>query len=264
MTGGAPARLSAVGVHYGDEVWGLRELDLELVAGEILALVGANGSGKSTLLSLLAGQRLPNQGRLELFGRAAGAVRPDDLRRQIVLVPQDPALDPELSPHETLAYFAALWGMARVEARAAISELLSLFGLDEVAERGVARLSGGQRQRLHLAIGLLPRSRLLLLDEPSQALDPHGREAFWRILARRRDPGGAVVIATHELPEAEALSDRILVLAEGRAVALGSAAEIRIQAGNAPDLAAAFEHLTGQRPGAAPPRGGGRGRGRRS
>jgi ABC-type multidrug transport system ATPase subunit len=186
--------------------------------GERLAVIGPNGAGKTTLLRILAGALRADGGTVEL-ARAGW-------------VPQRPALYGRLSVTENLRLFARLERVAGVDR--AVERMLALTGLEPGAEAG--RLSGGNRQRLNIAIGLLGAPPVLLLDEPSAALDPRQRERLWEFVA---DLDVTVVYTTHDVGEAERYADRVLVLADGELLFAGTPDELRAQHAG-PDLEAAF------------------------
>ena len=189
----------------------LEPVDFELVEGEGVALVGPNGAGKSTLLALLAGALEPSSGRIE---RRAGA--------QIGWAPQRPAQYGRLSARENLELFARLEGEPDPEVAAA--RLLGEFDLpDEQAPS--ANLSVGNRQRLNLAIAFLGNPEVLLLDEPTAALDPEQRRRLWNRVTALRDAGGAILFATQNLDEIERHADRVAALRDGRLVFDGPADE---------------------------------------
>jgi ABC-2 type transport system ATP-binding protein len=191
------------GRRFGETV-ALEPVELELLPGEGLALVGPNGAGKSTLISLLAGALQPSQGRIERRnGVRAG------------WAPQRPAQYGRLSARENLELFAKLEGEADPEDAAA--RLLASFGLPG-APKPSANLSVGNRQRLNLAIAFLGAPEVLLLDEPTAALDPEQRELLWAVALEHRAGGGALVFAT-QMHEEIAHAERVLELREGRLVA---------------------------------------------
>jgi ABC-2 type transport system ATP-binding protein len=181
----------------------LAPTDLDIAEGESVALVGPNGAGKSTLLAILAGALEPSAGRVE---------RRDGLR--VGWVPQRPAHYGRLSARENLELFARLEG--EPDAPAAASALLERFGLPDDA-RSSAKLSVGNRQRLNVALSLLGRPDVLLLDEPTAALDPGQRRRLWETLA-----GGTICFATQNLEELERFADRVVVLQDGAVVFNGS------------------------------------------
>jgi ABC-2 type transport system ATP-binding protein len=164
----------------------LGPVELALHAGERLALLGPNGAGKTTLLSLLAGAAEPSEGTVE---------RP--ALRAIGVVPQRPALYRRLSARENLELFARLADVPDAEAE--IADLTSAVALGDALDRPVERLSLGQAQRVNVAVGLLGRPQVVLLDEPTAALDPGHRLALWALLERVSERGGAVAFATQNV-----------------------------------------------------------------
>jgi ABC-2 type transport system ATP-binding protein len=193
-------RATRVARRYGDVV-ALAPTDLELVAGETVALVGPNGAGKSTLLALLAGALEPSEGTV-------------DVRARVGWVPQRPAHYARLSARENLELFARLEGVA--DPAGAARELLDRFSLP-VEERPSGELSVGNRQRLNVALSLLGTPQALLLDEPTASLDPGQRRRVWEVVGALREDGGAVCFATQNLEELEH-ADRVVVLLDGRVV----------------------------------------------
>lgn len=196
----------------------LAGVDLTIPAGELVALIGANGSGKSTLMKLIVGALRPNGGTLRTLGLdpTDGARR---LRSQLGYASQEIALDPEMTGRETLRLFHALRGMPRAQREHDLASTIGDFELGSFCDRRVAGYSGGQRQRLHLALETIHGPRLLLLDEPTANLDPGGRADLWRRLAGWREGGRTVIVITHDLADAAAHCDRIVLLADGRLMA---------------------------------------------
>ena len=198
--------LRAVGVarRFGD-VEALAPTDLELNPSESVALVGPNGAGKSTLLALLAGALEPSEGSVETEVRVGW-------------VPQRPAHYARLSPRENLELFARLEGAG--DARALATELLERFSLPD-GGRPSGELSVGNRQRLNVALSLLGRPRVLLLDEPTASLDPGQRRRVWELVNALRADGGAICFATQNVEEVGDHADLVLVLQGGRVVYAG-------------------------------------------
>jgi len=196
-------RALRVARRYG-EIEALAPTDLELEAGETVALVGPNGAGKSTLLALLAGALEPSEGTVEVHARVGW-------------VPQRPSHYARLSARENLELFARLEGVR--EPRAAARSLLERFSLPLEA-RPSGELSVGNRQRLNVALSLLGEPRVLLLDEPTAALDPGQRRRVWDVVNALRGEGGAVCFATQNLEEVEH-ADRVVVLQDGSVVDMG-------------------------------------------
>jgi ABC-2 type transport system ATP-binding protein len=204
-----PALLSADGVTrtYG-RIVALAPTSLEISAGDALALIGPNGAGKSTLLSILAGGLEPSEG-------SVAAASGDHRAPKVGWVPQRPAHYQRLSPRENLELFA------RLEAVPDAVQVADRFiGLLDLPDDGrlTAELSAGNQQRLNLAVALLARPEVLLLDEPTAALDPRQRRLLWEVAAQVRERGGAVVFATQNLEELERFATRVAVLVGGELV----------------------------------------------
>jgi ABC-2 type transport system ATP-binding protein len=233
---GAPAALRAEGLskRYGDRT-ALRDVSFAAAAGEKVAVIGPNGAGKTTLLGILARALEPTAGTVD----AAGGVG---------WVPQQPALYSKLSVAENLRLFARLERVADVEAT--VARMLEQTALGERAGDEVGRLSGGNRQRVNIAIGLLAAPAVLLLDEPSAALDPRQRARLWEFIGGLARAGTAVVFTTHDVGEAERHADRLLVLADGELLFTGTPADLeRVIAEPAPaaDFESAFVRFLHER-----------------
>jgi ABC-2 type transport system ATP-binding protein len=197
---------------YGDRE-ALGGVDLVADAGELVAIIGPNGAGKTTLLSILAGTLKADAGEL---GVDVGDVG---------WVPQQAALYRRLTVEENLLLFARLEG--HEDPRASTEEMLELAGLAERRGEIVARLSGGNQQRINIAIGLLSRPAVLLLDEPSVGLDPRQRARLWEFVSGLAGRGTTVIFSTHDIQEAERYGHRLLVLADGESLFDGPAEELR-------------------------------------
>jgi ABC-2 type transport system ATP-binding protein len=195
----------------------LRNVSLAAQPGELVAVIGPNGAGKTTLLSILAGETRPDGGSVS---RSPG---------EIGWVPQQPALYGRLTVAENLRLFARLERCGDVAA--AVERMLAQTGLHERAGDRVETLSGGNRQRVNVAIGLLSAPAVLLLDEPSTALDPGQRERLWEFLHGLVDSGTAIVYSTHNVQEAEQHAQRVIVLADGEMVYTGSPRELEREVG---------------------------------
>lgn len=202
----------------------LAGVDLTLFAGEIYTLLGRNGAGKTTLVRAASGRVRLDGGSVRLLGRDP---RTDPaVRRRLGLAPQDIALYPELTVRENLDALARLAGLPRRAARAAADEALGWIGLEDRARSRVGTLSGGMKRRVNLAAGVLHQPDVLLLDEPTVGLDPQSRERIHELLSDLRARGMALLLTTHDLPQAAALADRIGILDEGRRLAEGTLAEL--------------------------------------
>jgi len=195
----------------------LRGVSFEAAPGEVVAVIGPNGAGKTTLLSILAGLQSPDAGSVSRSPREVG------------WVPQSPAVYTKLSVAENLRLFARLEKVA--DADAAVDRMLDQTGLRDRAGDELGTLSGGNRQRVNIAVGLLADPPVLLLDEPSSALDPRQRERLWEFVGTLAARGTAVVFSTHDVGEAERYAGRLLVLADGEVLFTGSPAELDAEVG---------------------------------
>jgi ABC-2 type transport system ATP-binding protein len=197
---------------FGDRV-ALRDVSFSAADGELVALIGPNGAGKTTLLSICGGLLKPDAGEVS---------RPP---REVGWVPQQQAVYSKLSVAENLRLFARLEKVA--DADAAVGRMLDQAGLRDRARDALGTLSGGNRQRVNIAIGLLADPPVLLLDEPSAALDPRQRARLWEFIEGLSGRGTTVVFATHDVAEAERHAHRVLVLADGELLFDGPTAELR-------------------------------------
>jgi ABC-2 type transport system ATP-binding protein len=191
----------------------LRGVDLDVAAGEIVGLLGANGAGKSTLVRALAGQ-VRAEGMIAVGG--TDVARTPQARQRIGLVPQELGLHPHLTPAETLEVFGRLLGLRGALLAERTSWALAAAALEGVRDRRVAVLSGGYRRRLNLAVALLDRPALVVLDEPTVGVDPPARLVMDRLLDTLRQLGAGILLITHDLEQAEALCDRVAFLRAGR------------------------------------------------
>ncbi len=198
----------------------VESLDLEIHAGEVVALMGPNGSGKTTCLKAAAGLIAPTSGEVRLAGRNAGEPR---AREVLSFLPQRVSFPDALSGREVLEFYRSL----RSVAPARVDEVLKFAALNGSGARPVGQYSGGMVQRLGLAVAMLPDSPVLLLDEPTAALDPDGLCAFYGLVGRRRSEGKTVFFTSHHLGDVERLADRFAVLVGGRLVAALTARELQ-------------------------------------
>ena len=218
VDGAAPALRADRLTHRFGERTALSEVSFDVGAAELIAVIGPNGAGKTTLLSVLAGVLVPTSGSV---ARADGAgSRADGAgSRATGWVPQQPALYSKLSVAENLRLFARLERVPDPEASVAL--MLEQTGLAARAADQVKDLSGGNQQRVNIAIGLLSRPQVLLLDEPSSSLDPRQRARLWEFLAGLSGQGTSVVYSTHDVHEAQHHADRVIALEDGRLVFAG-------------------------------------------
>jgi len=220
----------------GDEgpVPALAGIDLELAAGEMLAVLGPNGAGKSTLLRILAGLLAPTRGAVELEGQALGRWRPRERARRLALVPQNPTALPDVSVEAFAGYGrysrSHLFRGPSAEDREAVRAALEQADLADLGPRPLAELSGGQRQRALIARALAQEARILLVDEPTNALDPGHQLRVLDLLADLAAAGRTVVVVTHELNLASQFAQRALLLDAGRTVACAPVQEVLVPA----------------------------------
>ncbi|MFJ3420464.1 ABC transporter ATP-binding protein [Streptomyces sp. NPDC086082] len=209
--------------------WGpvqaLDGFDLRIEPGEICGLIGHNGAGKTTFARTVAGLERPDAGTVVAAG-ANLATAPRSARRLIGLAPQELALYPTATLRENLRLYGGLAGLRRAGLRAELAAVAEALALTDVLDRPIATLSGGQQRRAQAATVLLPRPRVLLLDEPTVGADPTTREALLRLVRTRADEGAAICYTTHYLPELEHLDATLAVAASGRVIARGHRADL--------------------------------------
>ncbi len=201
----------------------LRGVDLSVGRGTTVSLLGPNGAGKSTLMRAICGRLALKSGHILINGRAP---KSRDARRQLGFVPQDIALYRHLTVEENLRFFGRMAGMPAKQLADAVGDVLEQASLADRARQITGTLSGGYQRRLNIAAAVLHKPALLLLDEPTVGIDVDAREAIHALLRSFRDRGGAIVLTTHDLEQAEVLSDRILILNQGRIVLEGVPAEL--------------------------------------
>jgi ABC-2 type transport system ATP-binding protein len=212
------AELSGVTKRFGSVV-ALDQLDLQVNHGELLAVLGPNGAGKTTAISLMLGLQEPDSGSARLFGELPRLV---ETRRQVGVMMQEAALAPELRVHEQIDLVASYYPASLTP-----EEAMEMTGTTPLRKRTYGKLSGGQKRQVQFALAVVGRPRLLFLDEPTVGLDIQSREMVWATLRRLVDSGCSIVLTTHYLEEAEALAQRVAVLAQGRLIATGTVSEIR-------------------------------------
>ncbi len=219
MTIAPPLNVETVSIRYGS-VTVVDQVSLSIGRGEIYGLLGPNGAGKSTLIRAISGRLPLAGGGVQIEGRAiTPGTGPS---RHLGRVPQKPALFDHLTVRENLFTFARLFGVSGRTVRRKVEEILEAIGLQEAAGRPADRLSGGMRQRLHMGAALLTEPSILILDEPTVGVDLASRRGLYDILLGLRDRGLAILLTTHDLPEARLLSDRIGILIAGQLTAEGT------------------------------------------
>jgi ABC-2 type transport system ATP-binding protein len=218
--GTARPAVSLIGVSkdFG-HVHAVREVDLTIEPGEIVAFLGPNGAGKTTTIDMVLGLSEPTAGEVSVLGlRPRQAIA----RGLVSAVMQTGGLLKDLTVRETVAYTASLFADTRP-----VDEVLADAGITGIADRKVGKCSGGEQQRLRFAMALLSDPALLLLDEPTTGMDVEGRRTFWSAIRADAEKGRTVLFATHYLEEADQYADRIVLISQGRIVADGSGSEIK-------------------------------------
>jgi ABC-2 type transport system ATP-binding protein len=207
-------------------------LDLAVPEGTILGLLGPNGAGKTTAVRILTTLLLPDAGSATVAGLDV-INQPGKVRAKLGLSGQYAAVDEYLTGYENLQMVGRLYGLSRPDARRRARELLDQFSLADAADRPVKTYSGGMRRRLDLAGALVARPPVLFLDEPTTGLDPRSRSDMWEVIRDLVRGGSTLLLTTQYLEEADRLADNILVIDHGRAIAQGTAAQLKDQAGGA-------------------------------
>ena len=202
---------------FGDSV-AVDHIDLDIPSGRIYGFLGPNGSGKSTTLRMLCGMLLPTDGHAEVFGLSV-VKDAEAIRRRLGYMPQRFSLWEDLTTDENLRFIADLYGLDDVEAR--IAQARATYDLETLRKQRAGTMSGGQKQRLALAAATLHEPELLLLDEPTSAVDPQSRRDFWERLFALAEAGATILVSTHYMDEAERCHG-LAILAEGRVVAEGT------------------------------------------
>jgi ABC-2 type transport system ATP-binding protein len=200
---------------YGD-FEAVRGVDLEVERGEVFAFLGPNGAGKTTTVEVLEGYRDRNGGEVSVLGEdpASGSLT---WRGRLGIVLQSCRQQPELTVEETIAMYAGYYPKPRD-----VAETIELVGLGEKAGERAGRLSGGQQRRLDVALALVGDPELLFLDEPTTGYDPSARRQAWKVIGGLRDLGKTIFLTTHYMEEAQALADRVAIIASGQIVVSGS------------------------------------------
>lgn len=194
-------------------------IDLEVRTGEIFALLGPNGAGKTTTVEILEGYRDRDSGKVQVLDEDPGNLgkRATEWRNKIGIVLQSTKDAEDLSVEEVLFNFANYYENPRDPAKVIVE-----VGLEEKRKARINTLSGGQRRRLDVALGIIGNPQILFLDEPTTGFDPEARRIFWDLIRKLRDEGSTILLTTHYLDEAEALADRVAVIADGRIIEVAS------------------------------------------
>lgn len=212
-------KIRDLSIQYGPEIYGVRDVDLDVAWGEVVGIIGPNGAGKTSLIECVEGLRERSAGDVEVRG-IDPARRRSDVVGMIGVQLQDTSYPTRCRVKEICDLFASFYTDPLLPA-----DLLNQFELADRAETLVEDLSGGQRQKLSLALCLIGRPRLLFLDELTTGLDPDARRSTWDLLRKLNEAGTTIVLTSHFMDEIEALCDRVLLLDDGRPVLLGTIAD---------------------------------------
>jgi ABC-2 type transport system ATP-binding protein len=216
-------RLSATYGRRANLVQALRDVSLEIRAGEIFGLLGPNGAGKTTLLSCVEGLHKPVKGQVRVGGVDVSS-EPTVAQRKLGIQLQHTALLDDLTVAELVQVYSALYEVYLSADQ--ISSLLERFGLSENRNKLARRVSGGQKQRLALALAVANDPQIVLLDEPTSALDPRARRAVWSVIRELHSEGRTIVITTHAMEEAESLCGRVAIMDDGQVIACDTPARL--------------------------------------
>ena len=227
---------TAITKRYGKRT-ALDRLDLQVHRGELFSLLGVNGAGKTTAIKLLTCLSKPTEGDARVGGHSITR-EPDRVKALIGVSPQETAVAPNLSVEENLALICGIHGFSKEKTARRIGELSAQFSLDSVLKRKAGKLSGGWQRRVSIAMALISQPQILFLDEPTLGLDVLARHELWDIIQALKGQV-TIILTTHYMEEAQALSDRIGILKDGHLLAVGTVAELMDRAGTG-DFETAF------------------------
>lgn len=226
------------------EFTAVNDVSFDVKAGEVFAFLGPNGAGKSTTIKMLTTLLKPTTGEIFLNGHNVEE-NPNDTRRSLGIVFQDPSLDNELTAYENMQFHAILYGLSKDVYEKRIAELLTLVELTDRRNSFVKTFSGGMKRRLEIARGLLHHPKVLFLDEPTIGLDPQTRNHIWTYIGNlNKKENVTIFFTTHHMEEVERIAERVAIIDHGKIVVIGTIAEILAKAGKE-SLEEAFIALTG-------------------
>jgi ABC-2 type transport system ATP-binding protein len=203
-------------------VQALKDVSLELPAGKTVGFIGPSGAGKTTLIRSIVGRLETPKGAITVFGRPAGS---RELRETVRYMTQELSVYPDLSVTENLTYFSRMAGLPRAEAKQTVRRLLETTELTAKGSILVSNLSGGQKQRVSLAIALIGKPQLMVLDEPTAGLDPVLRNKLWQLFNKLAEQGTTLIISSHSMDEAQRCDDLVLIR-EGHIIAHDTPADL--------------------------------------
>ena len=222
--------------HYKN-LTAVNKLNLEIRQGELFSLLGVNGAGKTTTIKMLTCLTKPSNGDAFVGGYSI-TTQSEQVKQLIGVSPQETAVAPNLTVKENLELICGIYGFSKEKEKKRIEELCGQFSLDSVLKRKAGKLSGGWQRRVSIAMALISEPKILFLDEPTLGLDVIARHELWDVI-RSLKGKATVILTTHYMEEAEALSDRIGIMKDGKLLAVGTAEELKQKAGTN-DFEAAF------------------------
>ncbi|MBR0348600.1 MAG: ABC transporter ATP-binding protein [Clostridia bacterium] len=222
--------------HYKN-LTAVNKLNLEIRQGELFSLLGVNGAGKTTTIKMLTCLTKPSNGDAFVGGYSI-TTQSEQVKQLIGVSPQETAVAPNLTVKENLELICGIYGFSKEKAKKRIEKLCGQFALDSVLKRKAGKLSGGWQRRVSIAMALISEPKILFLDEPTLGLDVIARHELWDVI-RSLKGKATVILTTHYMEEAEALSDRIGIMKDGKLLAVGTAEELKQKAGTN-DFEAAF------------------------
>ncbi|HEX3020909.1 MAG TPA: ABC transporter ATP-binding protein [Lachnospiraceae bacterium] len=202
----------------------VNELSLTIEKGELFALLGVNGAGKTTTIRMLSCLSRPTSGDARMLGESI-VTNQSAVKGKFNVSPQETAVAPNLTVRENLELMSGIYGNGRKEVRRKVDEMLTTFGMEEIAKEKAKTLSGGWQRRLSIAMALISEPKILFLDEPTLGLDVIARRELWSVISRLKGKI-TIILTTHYMEEAEALSDRIGIMTKGHLVTVGTAAQL--------------------------------------
>lgn len=232
--------VTGVSVVFDGVFRALDDISLELPIGKIVGFIGPSGAGKTTLIRSIVGRQKLTKGSIEVLGRQAGSA---SLRSRLSYMTQENSVYPDLTVRQNLRYFATMFGVNHRELDAQIAEIIGVVDMQPQANQLVSSLSGGQKQRVSLAVALIGKPELMVLDEPTVGLDPVLREDIWNLFRKLAGQGTSLIISSHVMDEAERCDDLVLVR-DGKVLAHGSPEALRKQT-DTKSVEASFLKLVG-------------------
>jgi ABC-type multidrug transport system ATPase subunit len=223
---GVALRADGIGFSYGDQV-AAKDVSFEVAAGEILGFLGPNGAGKSTTIKMLTGQLVPQSGSIEILGMSMPEQR-EEIQRRIGVCFEEKNLYPSLTARENLDFFARLFGLEEFDAAAALERV----GLDDRVNGRVSGFSKGMQQRLMMARALVNTPDVLFLDEPTDGLDPVSARAIRAVIKQEAERGAAILLTTHDMHEADELSDRVAFINDGTVLTMDTPESLKLSHGS--------------------------------